>query len=362
VLFRSSGLQNVTTVYLHFYFKRNHQVTNFQGLNNITSIGGYVQVLENNGLTSFSGLNGVSTIGGFINIFSNPVLANLSGLNQLTTVGGQLTISFNPILLNLSALSNLTSINGKLEIISNGNITSMYGLHQINHVTITNLILQNNPMLSYCELLNICSYLAVVPAKPSTISNNAAPCVSVAAVNAACASVLPVKNKNFIVEKSGIDNSLLSWTTTTEVNNMGWNIQRSADGLEWENIGWTEGSGNIQNEKSYKYTDPTPMKGINYYRLEQVDFDGRTSYSEVKNIKFQTEELSIYPNPVVDRLYLTGTESGTSFTLTEINGKRLAKGTITEDYIDISALKNGSYILQICTGIEVTRHRFIKLE
>ncbi len=357
-----SGLQNLTTIYLHFYFKRNHQVPNFQGLNNITSIGGFFQVLENNGLTSLSGLNGVSAIGGFVDIYSNPVLANLSGLNQLTTVGGQLRIAFNPMLLNLGALSNLTSINGKLEITSNGNITTLNGLDQINHMTITNLVLQNNPMLSYCELLNICNYLAFLPAKPRTISNNAAPCATVAAVNDACDAILPVKNKMFLVEKSGINNTLLTWTTSTEVNNKGWNIQRSANGIKWENIGWTDGSGNTQMEKSYTFTDPRPMNGLNYYKLQQIDFDGKSSYSEVKYLEFRAVEISVYPNPVIDKLYIRGMEDGNPFTITDMNGRNIMQGKITKEYIDVSGLAAGSYILSIHSGGKVHHHRVVKVE
>ena len=356
-----NGLQSLSAINGNFYFKRNHLVPNFQGLNNITSIDGAVNILENNDLTSFTGLNGVSSIGGKLEIYSNNAMINLSGLDQVNGINGYLSITYNPNLLNFSGLSILSSINGKLEIIANGKITSLNGLHNIAQTSINNLILQNNLMLAYCHVPNICNYLAVLPAKPRTIVNNAAACSTVSVVNAACALILPVKYKSFFVEKYRLQNALLLWSTAFEVNNKGWEIQRSTDGKEWETIGWAEGNGNTVLEKSYTFTDPRPMNGLNYYRLKQIDFDGNTSNSDVKYLEFRSDALSVYPNPVSDRLFIIGADDDEQCTITDMSGRIILQSKITEESIDVSNLNEGSFLVRIASNGETSRHRVVKV-
>jgi hypothetical protein len=362
VLTSLNGLQNLGMIGGTFYFKRNHLVPNFQGLNNVTSISGGLVVLENNGLTSFSGLNGVTSLAGRCEIYSNNALNNLTGLGLLSSIGGYLSITYNPNLISIAALSNLVSINGKLELISNGQLSSLNGLQHISQASITNLIIRDNGILSFCEISTICNYLDVVPAKPVTISNNSANCASVSNVNAACDLVLPVQYTAWYAEKTPSLKSFLFWSTASEFNNSGWNILRSKDGKAWEPIGWVFGSGNSTKEKSYTFTDPRPMKGLNYYRLKQIDYDGTTFYSDVKYLKFHTDEVSIYPNPVSDKLYLIGSNDDSIYSIADINGRIITQGTITDEYIDVSGLINGIYVLKVDNGVSLIHHRMMKVE
>jgi hypothetical protein len=117
---------------------------------------------------------------------------------------------------------------------------------------------------------------------------------------------LPVKMLYFTAEKSGETQSLLKWATASEIDNDHFEIERSADAGTWEKIGQVKGAGNTEIETDYSMTDAEPLKGINYYRLKQVDVDGNFTYSEIAQVLFDASStsaenpstLSVYPNPL----------------------------------------------------------------
>jgi len=98
-----------------------------------------------------------------------------------------------------------------------------------------------------------------------------------------------------------IDNSSveLIWSTLSEINNKGFSILKSKDGVNWEIIDFIDGNGNSSKINNYSYTDESPFIDINYYRLEQIDFDGRTNYSDIVSVKLPQHDnyVSVYPNP-----------------------------------------------------------------
>lgn len=96
---------------------------------------------------------------------------------------------------------------------------------------------------------------------------------------------------------------VLDWATATETNNKKFEIERSSDGNYFEKIGEMAGEGNSRFVKNYQFIDEAPLKGINYYRLKQIDFDGNYEYSNSISLlysQFGTEEITaiFYPNPI----------------------------------------------------------------
>lgn len=95
----------------------------------------------------------------------------------------------------------------------------------------------------------------------------------------------------------------LTWLTTSEINNDYFTVEKSANGLYFEEIDKIKGSGTSNVQNTYLYTDENPLQGINYYRLRQTDFDGKYSVSEVVSIKFNSTvnplTFDIFPNPVL---------------------------------------------------------------
>ena len=94
-----------------------------------------------------------------------------------------------------------------------------------------------------------------------------------------CPAPLPVTLLKFEAEKIG-DQALLTWTTALEFNNSHFIIQRSADGINFEDIGKVYSKKSTPN--AYNFTDNKPNKGINYYRLKQVDYDAKFEMSPIE--------------------------------------------------------------------------------
>ena len=114
---------------------------------------------------------------------------------------------------------------------------------------------------------------------------------------------LPVELSSFsaIILESGIK---LVWRTETEVNNYGFEIQKSGDRSlesEWNAIGFVQGNGNSNSPKNYSFIDETVTAGKYAYRLKQIDTDGQFEYSKVIEVNLDSpskfELAQNYPNP-----------------------------------------------------------------
>lgn len=90
----------------------------------------------------------------------------------------------------------------------------------------------------------------------------------------------------------------LEWETATELNNSHFEVERSADGRNYQQIGTVGGHGTTSQVIAYEFTDGSPLSGKSFYRLKQVDFDGAYEYSPVEPVTFGGgSELKIFPNP-----------------------------------------------------------------
>ena len=115
-------------------------------------------------------------------------------------------------------------------------------------------------------------------------------------------SVLPVELSQFSA-REGNGSIRISWRTETEINNDGFELQRSTNGFTFNKISWIKGRGNSVQSTNYNYED----KNVNanqlyYYRLKQKDFDGTTDYSNIISLKLEGQDeikvKDIYPNVV----------------------------------------------------------------
>ncbi len=111
---------------------------------------------------------------------------------------------------------------------------------------------------------------------------------------------IPVELKSF--SASVIDGSvILNWTTATELNNLGFDIEKSLDDQKFEKIGFVPGYGTTTESKMYNFTVSNISSKKSFYRLRQVDFDGSFEYSETVEVDGLTpSEFSLkqnYPNP-----------------------------------------------------------------
>lgn len=126
--------------------------------------------------------------------------------------------------------------------------------------------------------------------------------------------VLPIELVNFSAATLD-DHIRLKWATASELNNMGFEIQHSTEINTWETIGFVDGQGTTNIAQEYLFVDDKPMPGTNYYRLQQIDFDGKSAYSPIAigTIDSQTAQAIFYPNPSkigLINLKLLGVEYG----------------------------------------------------
>ena len=116
---------------------------------------------------------------------------------------------------------------------------------------------------------------------------------------------LPVELVSFNAQKVN-HTSELKWTTASEKNSDYFAVERSNDGVHFNEIGNVKSAGNSTTFINYLFTDNTPVNGKNYYRLKQVDFDGTATYSSVKMINASAvSQVTFYPNPANSNSGLT---------------------------------------------------------
>jgi uncharacterized delta-60 repeat protein len=115
-------------------------------------------------------------------------------------------------------------------------------------------------------------------------------------------SVIPVELISFTASVSG-NNVILNWYTSTELNNSGFEIQRTSINPfgDWETIGFISGQGTTTEPKNYSFTDKKIKRGAYSYRLKQIDLDGSFVYSNIVEVQidipFRFSLSQNYPNP-----------------------------------------------------------------
>jgi Concanavalin A-like lectin/glucanases superfamily/Secretion system C-terminal sorting domain len=178
---------------------------------------------------------------------------------------------------------------------------------------------------------------------------------------AAAFFTLPVNMTSFTVKKDGT-HSQLTWVTASESDNIGFDVQRSLDGRTWNNIAFVPGAGTTSTERTYAYTDLTPAKGTNYYRINQRDFNNHGTYSEVRAVTFANLATLVYPVPTNDKIVIELIDSrliGTHAVISDLQGKIIRQVTLTkmQQEISLAALPAGTYLLKTDDGVT---HKLIK--
>ncbi|MBS4065118.1 MAG: T9SS type A sorting domain-containing protein [Chitinophagaceae bacterium] len=182
------------------------------------------------------------------------------------------------------------------------------------------------------------------------------------------AGVLTSILKDFKAELNKPFEVALNWSTLQEYNNEGFVIERSMDSKNWVALATIESKGNSGAQTNYNYLDQSPVHGVNYYRLQQVDKNGSAEYSNIIKVTNRTTgKIAIYPNPV----HTTATVySSTAFThnqsvqIFSINGSLIktigvrAGNTIQLPVADLGA---GVYFIRLTeNGTTVSETKLVK--
>lgn len=169
------------------------------------------------------------------------------------------------------------------------------------------------------------------------------------------ATVLPVSLIDFNA-KAGNKVINLTWSTSSELNNRGFAIERSTDGNTYERIGWVDGNNTTSTASSYSYTDSRVQAGIvYYYRLVQTNIDGREALSEVRKASLSNAGvlITLSPNPAKDLVKISiagSTGTGIIRLLDEKGGVlKTEKASFTgAPYLfNIKSIASGVYFVQV---------------
>lgn len=166
--------------------------------------------------------------------------------------------------------------------------------------------------------------------------------------------VLPVSFKDFTVKTANCK-ALLEWKTQMEFNNSHFNVERSQDGRHFTTIARVNGAGNSNITRTYNYTDEAPFSGKSYYRITQVDFDGKNSSTPIRSIEMNCDGalLKVYPNPATNQITIKAGKAVTQVNILSSSGQTVMKyrpslsqtgGIFT---MNIQSIQSGIYIVQI---------------
>ncbi|MET4073964.1 T9SS type A sorting domain-containing protein [Hymenobacter sp. UYCo722] len=173
---------------------------------------------------------------------------------------------------------------------------------------------------------------------------------------------LPVTVSEFDVKRTGND-AVVTWATAQEINNKGFNVQVSTDAKNYRNIGFVASeTPNSTSSRSYSFIDTEKNKvGVRYYRLQQVDTDGKSTFFSPRAVTFEgraTEAgIVAYPNPYTSelRVGLNSAVSGNGFVrITDMTGRVVSQQVLpvtigSNDLLldNMNGLKNGMYLLNL---------------
>ena len=185
------------------------------------------------------------------------------------------------------------------------------------------------------------------------------------------AGPLPIELLSFAGKR--VDNTIqLHWVTASEQNNDYMEVQRSENGKTFARLGTVPGRGDSYEQIAYSYVDERPLPGVNYYRLRQVDFDGKEEYHKVIAVLFKDKEekaqgITLFPTVVSEQLnFALHQEAATNgeYYISDLSGRVLLRQPfeqgMQQQSIPVHRLPRGQYILTVQTGREMQVARFVK--
>ncbi|MFK7807456.1 MAG: T9SS type A sorting domain-containing protein [Saprospiraceae bacterium] len=182
---------------------------------------------------------------------------------------------------------------------------------------------------------------------------------------------LPVELIDFIAKP--IEESIrLNWSTASELNNDKFEIQESQDGRAFQKIGEIKGNGTDSKRQDYSFKVENPKNGISYYRLKQIDYDGKFEYSKTVSVRFATDQNDVeefYPNPsksgIVHLNYTAQKNDEIQISVFDLSGKlalsqikAVTRGSNNLSF-DFSELNQGIYMVTIETERKLVNRRLI---
>jgi len=184
--------------------------------------------------------------------------------------------------------------------------------------------------------------------------------------------VVPVRLLSFEAVNLDCDQNQLDWSTGSEINNAGFEVQRSVDGINFEEIGFIEALEDSKNGiREYRFKDERLEGGQQYYyRIKQIDLDGQYEIFDIQAVEVTCDDdiiVSLFPNPAKHQLnfQITGySGSDLELMIHSVDGKLVKhiSRSSQNEIIDITDLDAGMYLLKTITTTEIVEENFIKID
>lgn len=188
---------------------------------------------------------------------------------------------------------------------------------------------------------------------------------NIAAINEAVTNYSPLLPIELIALDATLQTNdvLVEWFTQSEINNDYFTVERSADGMNFENVGMVKGAGNSNSLLRYEFRDNAYLSGTSYYRIKQTDYDLSSSYSKIVSVRGKDrplQKIKIYPNPGSDFIAIqVGNliRHNIEAHLYDIHGElmesiRIEAGS-TIGYFDTRRLYSGQYYIRMIDGYKI---------
>jgi len=170
---------------------------------------------------------------------------------------------------------------------------------------------------------------------------------------------LPVTLLHFSAVKVG-NQVELDWATVSETHNSHFEVLHSSDGTVWTQIGTVQGAGYSNQKQTYDFMHSEPS-ALNYYRLRQIDLDGKSMLTDVRVVQFAKTEVNkvqVYPNPSNGTITIKSPYEQAEITLYDLQGKQILRQALTTN-TNMNNLAQGVYLLKIHTPNGFENHRII---
>ncbi len=176
--------------------------------------------------------------------------------------------------------------------------------------------------------------------------------------------VLPIIYSKFTATQTK-EYITLNWQTTTELNNKYFAVERSSNAVNYTAVAQVNSVATGAAVQDYAYTDKLPLAGTNYYRLKQVDKDGKFSNSKTINISYlKPGSIQLFPNPAKDKLTVKGLNAAIISTIAvlDIQGKQLLQFTAKAAAysFSIGSLAPGTYMVRVKDDNGTKVEKFVK--
>jgi hypothetical protein len=253
----------------------------------------------------------------------------------------------NPIGASVSKLTSPASPGGLVFYLGNHSFSSVTNYSEINGIRMyMNAMLTPNAINIYCNT-------------GDSLSNP-----------------LPVKLTSFNVNLSQDQSKTnLTWTTATEINTNHFIVERSTDGVHYNEMGMVFANGNTNEQKNYQYTDNISAVNatLTFYRIRSVDIDGKSEYSATRSIRIdkQTDNnitILAFPNPVTNELSITippnWQNKKITYELYSANGQVTKKSENSSsnqtETMNVNSLPPGFYMVRVICNGEAAQQKIIK--